>query len=96
MAERGRRLIELHLLGAPDLQGLENLVVGFPQQGSNVVKRGYPRFNPLEGRLHINPTRYFEGVTPEMWEYHRELLCSIIWLSREHQTPSFIEAGFGS
>ena len=88
MAERAQPLIELHLLETPDLPRSENLAVRFAKQGSRVVEQHYPRSNPVAGRVYINPTQYFERVTAEMWEYHRELLWSIIWLSREHQTPS--------
>jgi predicted helicase len=69
MAERGQRLIQLHLLEAPDLQGMANLTVGYPVAGDDQVERGYPQYNPTEGRVHINPTQYFEGITQAMWDY---------------------------
>lgn len=69
MAEGGKRLVELYLLEAPDLQGLDNLTVGFPISGDNIVQRGYPRFTVQDGRVHINNRQYFEGITQQMWDY---------------------------
>jgi predicted helicase len=69
MAERGQRLVALHLLEAPDLQGMANLTVGYPVAGNDRVERGYPQYNPTEGHVHINPTQYFEGITQAMWDY---------------------------
>jgi predicted helicase len=69
MVERGQRVVALHLLEAPDLQGMANLTVGFPVVGNDQVERGYPQRNPTEERVYINPTQYFEGITQAMWDY---------------------------
>lgn len=69
MAERGQRIVELHLLEAADLRGMSNLTVGFPENGTNKVARGYPKFDPGEARVHINPEQHFSNVTQEMWDY---------------------------
>jgi|GEM_PF-374539 len=69
MANAGKRLVDLHLLEAADLQGLTNLTVGFPVAGNNTVERGYPTFDPNANRVLISGTQYFSDVTQEMWEY---------------------------
>jgi hypothetical protein len=69
MVEQGDRLATLHLLEASDLRGMGNLTVGYPIPGDDQVEPGYPQYNPTEGRVHINPTQYFEGVTQAMWDY---------------------------
>ena len=28
------------------------------------------RYDPATKRVYINAGKYFEGITPEMWEYH--------------------------
>jgi len=33
------------------------------------VKKGL-RYDPESARVYINETQYFEGVPPEVWEYH--------------------------
>jgi predicted helicase len=69
MAIHGKRLAELHLLEATDLRGMSNLSVGFPITGTNVVSRGYPRFDVDSNRVYVNPDQYFDGITQEMWDY---------------------------
>jgi predicted helicase len=70
VAKQGQRFVALHLLEAPDLRGVTNLAVGYPLNGDNKIERGYPNYNPTEERVHINPTQYFQGITPAMWAYH--------------------------
>ena len=63
MAALGQKLIALHLLrSTPPLVGVK-----YQGQGSDVVKK--VRYDAATGRVHINAGKYFEGVTPEMWEY---------------------------
>lgn len=69
MAERGKRLKELHLLEAADLKGLANLTVGYPVDGSHRIERNYPRYDPMAKRVHINETQYFQDIGQSMWDY---------------------------
>jgi predicted helicase len=67
MAGLGRRILDLHLLEAQDIQGMGDLVCGFPVVGTDEVDR--VAFRPSERRVYINASQYFDGVTPAMWDY---------------------------
>jgi hypothetical protein len=65
MAALGERLIDLHLLKSDTLI---NPVVKYQGQGnSNRIER--PHYLPKENHIYINSENYFEGITPEMWDY---------------------------
>ncbi|MBO9368806.1 MAG: N-6 DNA methylase [Chloroflexi bacterium] len=63
MTDLGQQLIALHLLRNP----ANTTAVKYQGQGSDVVKK--VRYDAATGRVHINADKYFEGITPEMWEY---------------------------
>jgi predicted helicase len=69
LAEKGEELVALHLMESP---ALDHPIVKFPVKGSSVVEK--VRYaEPAEGRpglVYINKTQYFEGVQPEVWEFH--------------------------
>ncbi|MDZ7369716.1 MAG: N-6 DNA methylase [candidate division KSB1 bacterium] len=63
MAALGQELIDLHLLRqVPQPPG-----VRYQGQGSDTIE--FVRYDPASGRVAINGGKYFEGVTPQMWEY---------------------------
>jgi len=65
IGELGKRLVDLHLL-----QGTEkiNADVRFQGKGSNRVENiGY---DVSQNRVYVNPSQYFEGIEPEIWNYH--------------------------
>ena len=63
LAQFGKELTELHLLKSPDLR---NPTAKFQGKNNNVVeKREYQK-----GRVYINDEQYFEGIKPEVWNYH--------------------------
>ncbi|MCD6101244.1 MAG: DNA methyltransferase, partial [Candidatus Marinimicrobia bacterium] len=64
-AEIGHRLVELHLLRAPELS---NPVAKFHGEGDCVVQK--IKYDPQKRRVWINKTQYFSPVEPEWWEYH--------------------------
>ena len=70
MAGLGRRLVESHLLRSDAVSATP---VGFPVPGDNVVAAGYPKYAPGDadddGRVYINTSQYFAGVTPAVWEF---------------------------
>jgi hypothetical protein len=59
-----------------------NVNVRYPVPGDDVVEKGHPKYIPpgdrtpgsreslQEGRVYINRGQYFEGVPPEVWEFH--------------------------
>jgi len=63
MAAVGRQLIELHLLRNPQ----NTAGVRFQGEGSDLVEK--VRYEPASGRVYINISKYFEGITREMWAY---------------------------
>jgi hypothetical protein len=65
LADLGERLTSLHLMESSGT----NIPV-FPVTGSNQVDkvRYTPPSGDSSGRVYINPSQYFEGVTPETWE----------------------------
>ena len=69
MAELGRRLVDLHLLRSPEL---DPPIARFQGEGDGEVQTGKKglRYDPESARVYINETQYFEGVPPEVWEYH--------------------------
>ncbi len=69
MAEYGNSLVELHLVKVKEL---DKTHIKF-RSGNNKIEK--IRYEPVgaNGRsplLHINNDQYFEGITPEVWEYH--------------------------
>jgi len=69
LAEKGEELVALHLMESPTL---DHGSAKFHGKGSNEVEK--VRYaEPAEGRpglVYVNKTQYFEGVEPEVWEFH--------------------------
>jgi predicted helicase len=65
MSELGKRLIALHLLESPELN---HPIVKYQGSGDNGVIE-YVRYDSSQHRVYINSEKYFEGITPEMWDY---------------------------
>jgi predicted helicase len=63
MTDLGQQLIALHLLRNPAN------TAGVKYQGQGSDRIDHVRYNPSSGRVSINADKYFEGITPEMWEY---------------------------
>ncbi len=64
VAALGQQLIDLHLLRNP---ALNNPRVKYQGSGDDRIQA--VRYDPTQQRVYINPEKYFEGVTPEMWQY---------------------------
>ncbi|MCX8033630.1 MAG: N-6 DNA methylase [Thermoleophilia bacterium] len=63
LAKLGQELVDLHLLRkVPAHPGVK-----YQGQGSDRVE--FVRYDPGTGCVAINKDKYFEGITPEMWEY---------------------------
>jgi len=70
----GEKLTKLHLMEAPILED-DKKRPRFPVEGNSVVEKGYPKYvahadRPQKGKVYINKDQYFEGVTPEVWEFY--------------------------
>jgi len=66
MGELGKELADLHLLKSP---ALDLPVAKFQGSGDNdrIQKISYKED---EQRIYINKDKYFEGIPPEVWNYH--------------------------
>jgi len=67
LCEKGDRLVNLHLMKATG-----SLQVTYPEPGDNQVEKVLytdPK-NNQPGRVYLNKTQYFEGVTPEVWHFY--------------------------
>ncbi len=73
LAALGAQLIALHLMESP---ALDKLVTRFPVAGSNAVEKvSYAEEYDASGKTHkgcvfVNKTQFFEGVAPEVWNFH--------------------------
>jgi predicted helicase len=65
LAAKGAELVALHLMESPILN---NLITGYPVAGSNTVEK--VSYDENTQRVYINKTQYFEGVPPEVWNFH--------------------------
>ena len=64
MAEYGQRLVELHLLNAPELDPPLSKC-----QGKGDYKVEKVKYYEDEGLVYFNPDQHFEGIAKEIWEY---------------------------
>jgi predicted helicase len=81
LCELGGDLVALHLLeddypaaswnrsaaGPSPLRNPGSMIAG---KGKTEVARGYPQYYPGSGKVFVNPSRWFEGVGEEVWDYH--------------------------
>lgn len=68
LCKLGERLVGLHLM-----EKSGTTIIKYPVNGNNVVEKiEYlePRDQPEQGRVSINKTQYFEGVPPDVWNFH--------------------------
>jgi predicted helicase len=65
LATKGAELVALHLMKSPTLN---NLITKYPITGSDEVEK--VSYDDNNQRVYINKTQYFEGVPPEVWEFH--------------------------
>jgi Type ISP C-terminal specificity domain len=64
----GDRLVKLHLM-----EKFGKAIPNYPEEGNNIVEKVEylaPADQPDRGRVYINKTQYFDGVLPEVWEFH--------------------------
>ncbi len=64
----GDRLVGLHLM-----EKFGKVTTTFPEQGSDTIDKvdySSPAEAPEQGRVWISKTQYFQGVPPEVWEFH--------------------------
>ena len=67
LVEKGAELVSIHLMEAPILEQ-QRTQIKFDVSGSNTVEK--VTYNGTDGRVYINKEQYFEGVPPEVWNFH--------------------------
>jgi hypothetical protein len=78
LVDLGRELTSIHLLESP---AVAVPITNYPVPGPNVVESPYPRFafpstppadssSSSTGRVYISRAQYFQGVPPEVWDFH--------------------------
>jgi predicted helicase len=65
LTEKGAELVALHLMEA---QVLNNPITRYSVAGSNLVEK--VEYKETEQRVFINKEEYFEGIIPEVWNFH--------------------------
>ena len=60
----GRRLTALHTM-----EEKATRLTTYPESGDHLVEKP-PRYEAKAQRVYINKDQYFEGVPPEVWEFH--------------------------
>lgn len=66
LAELGKELADIHLLKSPRLSPP---LARYQGSGTNDMV-DYIRYEESAGIVQINPDKYFEGITPELWNFH--------------------------
>lgn len=59
----GENLVKMHLMKTKPA-----LITKYPEPGDHLVKKPY--YDDNSRRVYINSTQYFEGVPPEIWNFH--------------------------
>jgi predicted helicase len=65
LVAKGAELATLHLMESP---ALYNLITKYTVTGDNSVEK--VTYDVNNQRVYINKTQYFEGVQPEVWQFH--------------------------
>ncbi len=68
LCKLGERLVGLHLM-----EKFGKAMPKYPAKGNDMVEKVEylePRDQPEQGRVYINKMQYFEGVPPEVWNFH--------------------------
>jgi predicted helicase len=68
LASVGRQLVGLHLLRLKDAPILISPDIRLVGNGDARVEKGYPEYT--NGKVMINPSRWFEDVPKATWEFH--------------------------
>ncbi len=66
LAELGKELCEIHLLRSP---GLSTPVAKYQGKGPNDMV-DYIKYDAETCSVHINPDKFFDGITQELWNYY--------------------------
>ena len=65
LTDKGAELVSLHLMESPTLN---KPITKYPVTGTNAVDK--VTYDDNNQRIYINKEQYFEGVLPEVWNFH--------------------------
>ncbi|MBN1992606.1 MAG: N-6 DNA methylase [Anaerolineae bacterium] len=65
LVKLGQELVKLHLL-----EQVPPWPVSYPVKGDDTIARAYPKYNEAAQRVYLNKTQYFEGIAPDVWDFH--------------------------
>ncbi|MCJ7667332.1 MAG: N-6 DNA methylase, partial [Anaerolineae bacterium] len=74
LVEKGAELVALHLMESPALN--DPFVIPYPIRGPDIVENvryaepHKEKGKDIPGRVYINKEQFFEGVEPEVWNFH--------------------------
>jgi len=60
----GKQLVELQLL-----KSSERPITGYPIPGTDIVEKGFPKYDRIKSHVFINNIQYFSDVPEEAWEF---------------------------
>jgi len=66
MAGYGKAIADLHLMQSSEL---DTPIAKYQGSGDN-EKVEQVKYDEAQGRIYINQDKYFEGISPEVWNYH--------------------------
>lgn len=64
LSKQGEELVNLHLMKS---NRLHTLITQYQGEGDNQVTQ--VKYNSNQQRIYINPTRYFQGINPQVWKF---------------------------
>jgi predicted helicase len=67
LAAKGAALVSLHLMESPLLNN-DNFITKYAVAGTNIVEN--VTYDEKAQRVYINKTQYFDGVPPDVWNFH--------------------------
>ena len=67
LVDLGSELVSLHLLESPKI---ESPITTYPEPGSDMVEKGYPKYLEKEKSVYINSSQHFKGVPKQVWEFY--------------------------
>jgi len=64
LAKKGEKLAGLHLLESEEL---DDTIASYPVSGSDIIEK--VSFDENGNRVYINKSQYFDGISPEVWNF---------------------------
>ena len=64
LAKKGEELASLHLLESEEL---DDTIASYPVSGNDIIEK--VSFDENGNRVYINKSQYFDGVSPEVWNF---------------------------